>query len=228
MILLLLSLPLPTLSNFYYIPKNQIITMTILTSIFITIIFKFNQGATTYKKTAYSIAWAISLGLIFLWTNTNFILPIYYILEFGTVLFMIVLLKSNTGLFGEVEENTLQTQIPYIYVFVYLFSEIILKINNTFCKIKNYKIIFIDYFKTNESLNEFYAFVLELITHKTPLFLSILFFITTSTGFIIYIKQTSLIPTGNYFWLRDIDVFQKIPNYYYGKHKNILNIFRPN
>jgi hypothetical protein len=52
-------------------------------------------------------------------------------------------------------------------------------------------------------------------------------FVVAATGVIIFIKQTSLVPSRSHLWWRDVDVFQKIPNFFYTKHKNILTQFRP-
>jgi hypothetical protein len=206
---------------------NYLITTSTATAMYIVVIFKFNQGATTYTKAIYSFLLILGMGLTFFWVNINFVVPIYYILEFGTVLFMVVLLKSNTGLFSEIEENIPQTQPTYLYLAIGLFFEIIIQLSRSVVVCEDRINMFVDYFKKNKYLNEFYSFVLELVTYKSALFTGFLLIITSITGMIIYIKQTSLLPGRGHLWLRNIDVFQRVPHYFFGRHKNILNTFRP-
>jgi len=176
------------------------LSITALVALYSTVLVKFNQGATTYVKNVYSVVFVTGLGLLFLFTNVNFALPIYYVLELGTVLFMLVLLKSNTGFFTEVEESSVQIQPIYIFVSILSFFEIIKKTTNVWCRPETTIDVFVDYFKKNKYLNEFYPFIIGLVTYKNILFLGFLIFIIVATGAIIYIKQTSLIPSRGLVW----------------------------
>lgn len=66
--------------------------------LFLIVIFRATGGSGVYIKIKYILVLLIGLGAVFLELNLNFILPIFYSLEFGTALFIVVVIKSFVGL----------------------------------------------------------------------------------------------------------------------------------
>jgi hypothetical protein len=121
-------------------------------------------------------------------------------LELGTVMFMLILLKSNTGFFTEIEETAMQVKPVFVYLAIPIFFETVTSVFNLKNTTQTDCDTFVDYFKKNKYLNEFYPFVIELITYKKCLFVGLLAFVVAATGVIIFIKQTSLVPSRSHLW----------------------------
>jgi len=65
-----------------------LITMYVITSVRILI------GYCTYTKAKYLVMVLLSLGFVFFELDINFLVPIFYSLEAGTILFIVVIIKS--------------------------------------------------------------------------------------------------------------------------------------
>ena len=66
----------------------------LLTTLYIITAFRILVGVCTYTKAKYLVLVLISLGFIFFELGVNFLAPVFYSLEAGTILFVIVIIKS--------------------------------------------------------------------------------------------------------------------------------------
>jgi len=82
-------------------------------------VVKINERATLYIKTQYLILLLLTLGIPLARLNVNNILPIYFLLELGTILFILLTLKGvSSSHMGKYKKNIILVIIPITSVFL--------------------------------------------------------------------------------------------------------------
>jgi hypothetical protein len=75
--------------------------LSVLVIFFLLTVFRIVSGAGIYTKVKYILVLLVSLGILFIEVNINYLLPIFYTLELGTALFLVMVMKSCINLWNE-------------------------------------------------------------------------------------------------------------------------------
>ena len=203
----------PIISNF-----TDLLHIFLTASIIITL-SKINERATLYTKTQYLILILVSFSIPLMRANISNIVPIYILLELGTVLFILLTLKgvSNSHL-TKFKKNLVIVLITSIIIPI-----LMVKNNHT---IDNNN-LWVDLYKTTLSTNEFTFWALPILRLQQHTLKLIVFLISLITLIVIYIKTSVNLSISNKKTAK-LDSYLFIKNSLYFTKKNILTFFKAN
>ena len=111
-------------------------------------LYKINERSTLYIKTQYLVTLLISLTVPLLKINMNSMVPIFLLLELGTILFILLTLRGGSGQYINKSKKNVITLVllPTILLFIYLIN---------FYFIEYLPQLFVDLYRKTTSSNEF-------------------------------------------------------------------------
>lgn len=179
-------------------------------------LYKINERSTLYIKTQYLVTLLISLTVPLLKINMNSMVPIFLLLELGTILFILLTLRGGSGQYiNKSKKNIIMlVLLPTIFLFIYLIN---------FYFIEYLPQLFVDLYRKTTSSNEFSIWALSITKVHTELFLLTCLLIVISTTFIVFLKTKSVYTFKK---LDKIDIFFKIRTSFYFTKKNVITFFK--
>lgn len=181
---------------------------------------KINERSTLYIKTQYLILVLLSFGIPLMRVNISNIVPIYILLELGTVLFILLTLKGIS--------NSHLTKFKKNLVMVFTVALILPApaIVNTSLNV-GVNNLWVDLYKTNLSSSEFVFWSLPILKLRQGSLTAIIFLIGLITTIILYIKSITTLGVGNKNKIK-LDIFMFIKSSVYFTKKNLISFFKPN
>jgi len=206
-------------SKFLIYGNSETNLVPFLTSIFsFFILFKIQTKENPYLKIQFLLPFIFTLGFYFVLCNLNFILPIYWLIELGTVLFLLTVIKGFINSFF-FKNNSVANQVTFIF-FLFFILLFFIKKNIIY---KAEQIIFIDFFLLDTKKNEFAYFGHSILITQQPVLFFILLSVKMVTAFLILnsFKHNSFYSKKKNIY----DVFQKTNSLFFFLKKNKLLFF---
>lgn len=177
----------------------------------------------TYKKTMYLLTFLMYMGCIIAAVNLHFLIPIFFAIELGTVIFILVITRSNSSIFtinAGPARTTLLVGLSTCALGVCLnFSSMFVKYLPT---------LFVDLYSINSIKNDFISLYLVMVITNFLTTMCILALVVVLTAGIIFCKWVinyprlgSKRPTP-----KSIDIFQKNKELFFFTKKNIFSFFK--
>ena len=190
--------------------------------LFLVVVWRATSGSGVYVKIKYILTLLVGLGFVFLELNLNFIIPIFDSLEFGTALFIVVVIKSFVCLWNE-KGGMVWYGIPAVVLSI-VTTVLLGSVQDTKVQWSG----FIDFFRSSCEGNEFVIFLLSIVQQQPNVLMSTLIYIIAATGAVIMGRQTTLVPDSLTRRPKIWGVFQKIKESVFDMHKNLIHPFIAN
>ena len=191
-----------------------------LTASVMVALSKINERSTLYIKTQYLILVLLCFSIPLMRVNVSNIVPIYVLLELGTVLFILLVLRgiSNSHL------TKFKKNLVIIFTVVIILPTPAV-INTSLNSGTNN--LWVDLYKTGLSSSEFVFWALPVLKFRQGSLTAIIFLIGLITVIILYIKSSAIFRVSNKNIIK-LDIFMYIKNSVYFTKKNLLSFFKPN
>lgn len=199
---------------------NILLTLLVFTLVYI----KITSSINTYQKTMYLTLLLMYLGVLMSNLNFNFLVPIYFAVELGTIIFILIILRSNSSIFG-IESGLhrggvfffLMTLLPVIYF------------SNANMFVKEMGSIFVDFYSNNAVRGDFFGIYILTVSSGYSIMTALLLYVMSLTLGVILFKLFKNFPKNilcNKVFLNDFNLFQKNKDIYFYSKKNIITFFK--
>lgn len=205
------------ISNFYLIS-----TITTYTVVYV----KITNNVYTYLKTQYLCLLLLYLSVLIALVNFNYLIPVYLSIEFGTIVYILSIVRSNSSVF--IPEEKLKDGTTIFWVIVMLVPSYYFNKNMFLVSAKS---IFMDLYSRIVEKNDFYTLYLCTINFYFISIVLLMCMVVLLTVLIVKIKSLKDFPNKQSYRpyrLGDIDIFQKNKEIFYFSKKNIISYFRSN
>lgn len=137
----------------------------------------------TYKKTIYLLTFLLYMGCTIAAVNLHFLVPIFFAIEFGTVIFILIITRSNSSLFTTTTGMNKTTLLVWVSTCV---VGVCLNFSNMF--VKYAPTLFVDLYSLNSIKNDFVSLYLAMVVTNFRVTIGIIIFVVALTAGIIFCK----------------------------------------